>query len=210
MLIPYRTVGHYGEAEWEIQKSRFISYVARVESEEAAQAFIEQIRKKHWDATHNCSAYIVGPRGELQKADDDGEPSGTAGRPILEVIKKQNLTETVIVVTRYFGGIKLGAGGLIRAYGKSASEGVKAAGIIERQLFRRIAVTCDYGLLGLLENNLRSREYLLDGKEFTDQVTLYVLKRSEDQFLEQHIADWTAGQAAVELGDETYVDVAVE
>ena len=126
MLSLYLTVSGYGEAEIEIQKSRFIAYVQRAEEEEAAAAFIEQIKKKHWNATHNCSAYVIGGNDQWQKADDDGEPSGTAGKPILEIIKKNQLKDTVIVVTRYFGGIKLGAGGLIRAYGKSASAGLKA------------------------------------------------------------------------------------
>lgn len=136
MLQRYLTVRPEGETEIEINRSRFISYVKRVETQEEAVAFIQEIKKKHWDATHNCSAYIVGENDQFQKMDDDGEPSGTAGKPILEVIKKKGLKDTAIVVTRYFGGIKLGAGGLIRAYGKSASAGVRAAGVVERILTR--------------------------------------------------------------------------
>ncbi|PDM36799.1 YigZ family protein, partial [Bacillus cereus] len=101
-----------------IQKSRFICYVSRATTEEEAQEFIQKIQKQNWNATHNCSAYLIGEQDQIQKANDDGEPSGTAGVPMLEVLKKRGLKDTVVVVTRYFGGIKLGAGGLIRAYGK--------------------------------------------------------------------------------------------
>lgn len=115
MLSNYYTVKQEDFDQLIIQKSRFIGYVKRVETEEEAQEFIQTIKKKHHDATHNCSAYMVGEHNQIQKANDDGEPSGTAGVPILEVLKKQDLKDTVVVVTRYFGGIKLGAGGLIRA-----------------------------------------------------------------------------------------------
>ena len=122
MLAQYFTVKGYGEHEIIIEKSRFICYVSRATTEEEAQSFIQNIKKKHWDATHNCSAYLIGAHDQIQKANDDGEPSGTAGVPMLEVLKKRKLKDTVVVVTRYFGGIKLGAGGLIRAYSKSTSE----------------------------------------------------------------------------------------
>ncbi|MEB1806681.1 MAG: YigZ family protein, partial [Bacillaceae bacterium] len=108
MLLSYLTVKGYGEHEINIQRSRFITYIDRATTEEEAQQFIEKIKKKHWDATHNCSAYLIGENDEIQKANDDGEPSGTAGVPILEVLKKRRLKDTVVVVTRYFGGIKLG------------------------------------------------------------------------------------------------------
>ncbi len=114
----YFTVKQRGEHEIVIQKSRFIAHFARVETEEEAQDFIQEIKKQHWSATHNCSAYLIGEQDQIQKANDDGEPSGTAGVPMLEVLKKRELKDTVVVVTRYFGGIKLGAGGLIRAYGE--------------------------------------------------------------------------------------------
>src|SRR5699024_1453395 len=125
MLSSYFTVKKEGSAEVMIKKSQFIGYVKRVETEEDAQAFIQSIKKKHHDATHNCSAYMVGEHDQIQKANDDGEPSGTAGVPILEVLKKKGLKDTAVVVTRYFGGIKLGAGGLIRAYGGTTSEAIR-------------------------------------------------------------------------------------
>jgi uncharacterized YigZ family protein len=119
----YLTVKGFGETEIIIQKSRFLTYVNRAETEQQAQAFIEEIKLKHKSANHNCSAYLIGEHDSIQKANDDGEPSGTAGFPMLEVLKKQGLKDTVVVVTRYFGGIKLGGGGLIRAYGKATTEG---------------------------------------------------------------------------------------
>lgn len=210
MVRIYRTVKGYGQAEIEISKSRFIAYVTQVESEEAAADFIEQIKKKHWNATHNCSAYVAGENDQYQKADDDGEPSGTAGKPILEIIKKTGLKNTVIVVTRYFGGIKLGAGGLIRAYGKSASAGIKETGIIERQGHSRIGVTIDYTFLGMLENQLRIQGYRIDDKQFTDKITLVVLEKlGQEEVLKQKITDWTGGQAEFSHMGEVYVDTPI-
>jgi uncharacterized YigZ family protein len=210
MLSFYLTVSGYGEAEIEIQKSRFIAYVQRAEQEEAAVAFIEQIKKKHWNATHNCSAYIIGGNDQWQKADDDGEPSGTAGKPILEIIKKNQLKDTVIVVTRYFGGIKLGAGGLIRAYGKSASAGLKAVGITQRQNHTRIGVEIDYTFLGMLENQLRLQGYRIEDKIFTDTIRLIVLEKvGQEEILEQKVIDWTAGQVTLTREGQVYVETPV-
>jgi uncharacterized YigZ family protein len=150
----YRTVRQYGNKEIIIKKSRFIGYAQPVQTEEEAVSFIDKIKKQHWDANHNCSAYVVGRRGEFQKQSDDGEPSGTAGKPILEVIKNQGLTDTVVVVTRYFGGIMLGAGGLIRAYTDGAVAALDAAVPIYRVLHSEIIVEMDYSWWGKLENEL--------------------------------------------------------
>lgn len=208
MNTKYYTVQGSGHREIEINKSRFISYINRVVTEEEALAFIETIRKRHWDATHNCSAYVIGDNDQHQKSSDDGEPSGTAGKPILEVIKKMNLKDTVVVVTRYFGGIKLGAGGLVRAYGKSAAAGLEAAGIIERQLHTLIAVQIEYSLLGTVENNLRNHHYLITDKQFAAAVTVFTLAPSgQEAVLEAKLADWTSGQAQVEYLEQQYVDV---
>jgi uncharacterized YigZ family protein len=207
MLDVYLTVSSSGTAEIEIQKSRFIAYVQRTENEESAVDFIEKIRKKHWNATHNCFAYVIGKNDQWQKADDDGEPSGTAGKPILEIIKKNQLKDTVIVVTRYFGGIKLGAGGLIRAYGKSASAGLKAVGIAERQKYTRIGVEIDYTFLGMLENQLRLQGYRIEDKIFTDKIRLIVLEKvGKEEILEQKAIDWTAGQAILSREGQVYVE----
>lgn len=207
MLSSYLTVSGNGEAEIEIQKSKFIAYVQRTETEERANEFIAEIKKKHWNATHNCSAYTVGENDQWQKADDDGEPSGTAGKPILEMIKKNQLKDTVIVVTRYFGGSKLGAGGLIRAYGKSAGAGLKAAGISERQLHTRIAVEMDYHFLGMLENQLRVQGYKIEERFFTNRIRIVVLEKiGKEQILEQKIMDWTAGQCVIMREGQVYVE----
>ncbi|ERI07694.1 YigZ family protein [Aneurinibacillus aneurinilyticus ATCC 12856] len=196
-----------GETEIEINRSRFISYVKRVETQEEAVAFIQEIKKKHWDATHNCSAYIVGENDQFQKMDDDGEPSGTAGKPILEVIKKKGLKDTAIVVTRYFGGIKLGAGGLIRAYGKSASAGVRAAGVVERILTREHHFSFDYTFLGKVENELNAQGYQIVGIQYLDKVTVTVGEEEGlEEPLKQLMTNLTSGQAEWTGGDLVYIE----
>lgn len=211
MLLTYRTVKQASEVKLEINKSLFIAYVSPAETEEAAVNFIQDIKKHHREATHNCSAYVVGQHGHCQKADDDGEPTGTAGRPILEVIHKSDVKNTVIVVTRYFGGIKLGAGGLIRAYTKAAADGLEAALVIEKQLHTRMAIELSYHLLGTVENQLRLRNYPIENKVFTEVVQLVVLTRkgSEDDLI-QLIDDCTAAQAPIQSIGEIYVDVLPE
>jgi len=210
MLQPYRTVKQFGSTAWEINKSRFITYVQRVSTEEDAAEFITQIKKRHWDATHNCSAYVVGDLGQYQKADDDGEPAGTAGKPILEVIKRLELKDVVIVVTRYFGGIKLGAGGLIRAYGRAAALGIEAAGVVERVPHREMSLLIDYMLLGKVENELRTGGYRIAAINYLENVGINVLVPvgQEDAFTTK-VKDWTAGQANIELLGWQYVDIPV-
>lgn len=211
MLPTYYTVNQEGSDEQIIQKSRFIGYVKRVETEEEAQAFIEQIKKKHYDATHNCSAYVIGEHDQIQKANDDGEPSGTAGVPILEVIKKQGLKDTAVVVTRYFGGIKLGAGGLIRAYGSTASLAIKTTGIVKRQLNRELSVTVDYPLLGKVENALRQSKYLLKDILYMENVEFLVyVEVDQVKAFKEWLIDLTNAQAVIEERDVTYVETEVE
>ncbi|OLN24059.1 YigZ family protein [Domibacillus antri] len=207
MLSYYKTVKGYGEIEIVIQKSRFIAYVDRVESAEEAQAFIERIKKQNWNATHNCSAYMIGEHDQIQKANDDGEPSGTAGVPILEVIKKRGLKDTVIVVTRYFGGIKLGAGGLIRAYGKSASEGLNAAGIVERRLMKVVTASIDYTWLGKIENELHSSVYEIKELRYAEnvEVDVFVEEQNVAAFCEW-MTELTNGQAAFTEGGLLYME----
>lgn len=207
MLTSYRTVKGYGEHEIIIQKSRFIAYVDRAVTEAAAQDFIEKIKKKHWDATHNCSCYLIGEQNQIQKANDDGEPSGTAGVPMLEVLKKRGLKDTVVVVTRYFGGIKLGAGGLIRAYGSSTSEGLNATGIVERKLMQIFHIKIDYTWLGKLENEIRSSQYLIKEINYLDQVEIqtYVASGEEETFT-SWITDLTNGQGIITAGDQEYLE----
>ena len=211
MLPRYYTVKGNGEHEIVIQKSRFIAHVARVETEEAAQDFIQRIKKENWNATHNCSAYLIGENDHIQKANDDGEPSGTAGVPILEVLKKKHLKDTVVVVTRYFGGIKLGAGGLIRAYGKSTSEGINATGIVERKLMRVMSTVIDYTWLGKIENELRSSVYGIKDIHYLDNVEIETYVEDGEV---QNFVDWmvelTSGQGEILEGDVVYLENDVE
>jgi uncharacterized YigZ family protein len=174
MRADYYTVKEYGESELIIQKSRFLTYVLRAETENEALEFIQDIKKKHPNASHNCSAYMIGEHDTIQKANDDGEPTGTAGVPMLEVLKKQGLKDTVIVVTRYFGGVKLGGGGLIRAYGRATSEGITATGTVKRKLHHLMKVTIDYTWLGKVENEVRQSPYPLKEISYADGVNLFV------------------------------------
>jgi len=210
MLSRYQTVKTTGEHEIIIEKSRFIAHIARAETEDAAQNFIQMIKKENWNATHNCFAYIIGENDQIQKASDDGEPSGTAGVPILEVLKKRKLKDTVVVVTRYFGGIKLGAGGLIRAYSKATSEGLHEVGIVERQLKQIIHVKVDYTWLGKLEKELRSSEYLIKEIHYLDRVEIetYVAAGKEEEFF-SWITELTNGQAELSKGAQHYLEVDV-
>jgi uncharacterized YigZ family protein len=207
MLTQYLTVAGRGEHEIVIEKSRFISHIARVETEDAAQDFIQEIKKKHKDATHNCSAYMIGEQNQIQKALDDGEPSGTAGVPILEVLKKKELKDTAVVVTRYFGGIKLGAGGLIRAYSKATSEGINATGVVIRKLMRVISTTVDYTWLGKLENELRSSIYQIKEIQYLDQVNIlvYVEETQKETYI-AWITELTNGQGHITEEEMLYLE----
>lgn len=207
MLHNYLTVKGYGENEIEIQKSRFIAYIDRVETEEEAQEFIQSIKKKNWNATHNCSAYMIGENDLIQKANDDGEPSGTAGVPILEVLKKKHLKDTVVVITRYFGGIKLGAGGLIRAYGKATSEGLAATGIVERKLMRIMHTTIDYTWLGKIENELRSSVYQLKEIHYLDKVEIETfVEEAQTEVFKEWMVEMTSGQCELREGEMRYLE----
>ncbi|WP_394172029.1 YigZ family protein [Guptibacillus hwajinpoensis] len=205
MLTSYYTVKGDGQNELVIQKSRFITHVKRTTTEEEAQDFIQYIKKTHHSANHNCSAYLIGEHDLIQKANDDGEPSGTAGVPMLEVLKKRHLKDTTVVVTRYFGGIKLGAGGLIRAYGQAVSEGLNETGIVERKLMTRISTKIDYTLLGKVENEIRSSNYLLNDIHYLEQVQVitFVESGSEDTFKEW-ITNLTSGQASITEDGQLY------
>ena len=204
----YYTVKGYGSTDIYIKKSQFIAYVERVETEEEAIAFIDKIKKKHHDATHNCSAYTVGPKHKIQKANDDGEPSGTAGIPILEVLLKRNLEDTVVVITRYFGGIKLGSGGLIRAYGQSTTRGIDATGVVYRQKNDIIGVTIDYTWLGKVENEVRQSTYTIKEIDYTNDVTMYIYVPLEkkESFIEW-MTELTNGQAEIATKDTIFREI---
>ncbi|WP_416807262.1 YigZ family protein [Bacillus safensis] len=207
MLNRYLTVKSRGEHEIVIEKSRFICHIQRAVSEEEAQAFIQSIKKQHWNATHNCSAYLIGEHDLIQKANDDGEPSGTAGVPMLEVLKKRKLKDTVVVVTRYFGGIKLGAGGLIRAYGKSVSEAINHVGMVERCLMRTMHTTIDYTWLGKVENELRASSFQLKEIHYAEDVIFetYVEETQTEQFNEW-MTELTNGKSVTKEGELIYLE----
>ncbi len=203
----YKTIDKLNPCEIIIQKSRFIGYATRAETEKEAIEFIDSIKAKHRSANHNCSAYIIGEHDILQKANDDGEPSGTAGVPILEVLKKQGLKDTVIVVTRYFGGIKLGGGGLIRAYGKTASEAIRSSGVVERKLHSLINVAIDYTWLGKIENEIRQSEYPLDDILYANGVELHVFVpvEKEHEFI-LWVKEMTNGQAEITCLEKRFLE----
>ena len=207
VLTNYYTVKYQAESELIIKKSRFIAQVAPVETIIEAEDFILSIREKHKEATHNVYAYLLGDKGLCQKASDDGEPSGTAGKPILELIKNKNLQNVVVVVTRYFGGKLLGAGGLIRAYGQCASQGIHAAVEIEKILHRHLRIVIDYSQFGVLQRKIEDLELTLDGIDYTDMVTVNVLvKFAEAEKLKEMFINMTNGQAIVEELEAKYLD----
>lgn len=205
MLKTYRTVEQLGQDEVVIEKSTFIGYARPVENEEAALAFIQEIKKKHRDATHNVPAYVLGEHNEVQRCNDDGEPSGTAGVPVLEVLKKENVRNVAIVVTRYFGGIKLGTGGLVRAYTKGAKIALESAKIITRVLYQTVIVSVDYTLLGSLQNQLKLKQYGIQDIVYEDVVHLHVWVEEEDvSNFKAQVIEWTNGRAAIADGELCY------
>ncbi|XMB67550.1 YigZ family protein [Mycoplasmatota bacterium zrk1] len=166
-----------------IEKSKFICSIKRVKSEQEATEFIGKIKKEHWSANHNCSAFIIGKHSEIMRSSDNGEPSGTAGAPMLDSLKKNNLSDIVAVVTRYFGGIKLGAGGLIRAYSKSVSEAIKQATIIESVLMNEVLIKVSYPVANIIDN--KTSNYLCFKKDYSQEVcfTFYVKPSEQDKFI---------------------------
>lgn len=180
--MEYRTIKEDGQVQEEIKKSRFICHAKRVYSEEEARDFITAIKKEHYKATHNCSAFIVGERSEIKRTSDDGEPSGTAGIPMLRVLENHNLTNVCVVVTRYFGGIKLGAGGLIRAYAGSVALAVKEIGIVEIKEQAGISIQMSYAQYQEYGNFLKENNLIELETNFTDQVDtmIFVDKERKD------------------------------
>ena len=176
-----RTIKEDGQAQEEIKKSRFICHAKRVYSEEEARAFITAIKKEHYKATHNCSAFIIGERSEIKRTSDDGEPSGTAGVPMLGVLENHNLTNVCVVVTRYFGGIKLGAGGLIRAYAGSVALAVKEIGIVEIKEQAGIQIQMSYAQYQEYGNFLKEHNLMELETNFTDQVETIIFVDKEDK-----------------------------
>lgn len=208
-MANFRTVYQSASAEEVIEKSRFIGYCRPIASEQEAIAFIESIKKKHWDATHNVPVYVLGENYNVQRYSDDGEPSGTAGVPILSMLKNEGITNVVVVVTRYFGGIKLGTGGLVRAYTQVAKLGLEAAMLIDKLLYAHLNVRVDYHLHGKLQNYLMGVEGLIiENTAFTDCVDMELYMKPElTETVSKKMADLTSGQLSVEVIGEAYLSV---
>ena len=204
-----RRVAGSGSHEIEIRKSRFLCSVERVESDAAAREFIAGLKKTYWQAHHNCSAYVVGERGEIQRSSDDGEPSGTAGTPMLEVLRKMHLTDTVAVVTRYFGGTLLGAGGLIRAYSSAVGETIRLIGVVERRILNIVAVDVDHAEAGRLHNLLASSHFP-QAEVAYGPITAQFLLHLESDAVEPFavwIAEVSNGNLQSEILGQTSIDV---
>ena len=206
--MEFRTIKEDGQVQEEIKKSRFICHAKRVYSEEEARDFITAIKKEHYKATHNCSAFIIGERSGIKRTSDDGEPSGTAGVPMLGVLENHNLTNVCVVVTRYFGGIKLGAGGLIRAYAGSVALAVKEIGIIEIKEQAGIAIQMSYAQYQEYSNFLKEYNLMELDTNFTDQVdTMIYVDKEEKETIKAALVEFFIGK--VTLTDQGLREVEV-
>lgn len=208
MQEQYRTVARAGMHESEINRSRFLCSLAPAATEQEAQDFVARVRKEHPTATHNCFAYVIGADASVQKAGDDGEPGGTAGVPMLQMLLLREVRYVAAVVTRYYGGVKLGAGGLIRAYGGVVGEALDALGTLTRQRFRLATIRVDHQRAGKLENDLRATGRDVREVRYAEAVTIEIgLPDADVAAFTAWLADATAGSATLELGGEAYGDV---
>ena len=205
MTEQYKTVYEGGEGELVEKKSRFIATVRPVKTEEEANQFVEEMRKKYWDARHNCYAYSIGKNREFTRCSDDGEPSGTAGRPMLDVILGEDIYNVAVVVTRYFGGVLLGTGGLVRAYSKAVQEGLAGSLVIEKKKGISLKVTTDYTGIGRIQYIAGERQIPILDSEYTDKVVLKLLvPDTETQAVQKAITEGTNGRAGMEKEKELY------
>lgn len=201
----YKAVYQGGEGEIIEKKSRFIATVIPCEDEETALQFIEETKKKYWDARHNCSAYTIGLNHELERCSDDGEPQKTAGRPMLDVLLKEEIHNVCVVVTRYFGGVLLGTGGLVRAYQAAVKAGLEQSVIITKQYGRKLRIVTDYNGIGKLQYLVAAGGYTMLSTEYTDVVTARVLVTpSEQDALIKKVTEATSGKAEIEVEEELW------
>lgn len=206
--MEYKIVYEGGTGEIEEKKSRFIAHVAPVTTEEDAVAFINSKKKEFWDARHNCSAFVIGENNEITRCNDDGEPAQTAGRPMLDVLLKENIHNCVVVVTRYFGGVLLGTGGLVRAYQKAVQEGLKESKILSPKNGRPCVVSTDYNGYGKIEYVLREKNFPIINTEFAADVNISsVIPSEEIENFSKLVADKTAGNAVITWDDEIKYDI---
>ncbi len=198
----YKTLGQYTAEEYIVKKSRFIGYAKPIKCEHEAVEFIEEIKKKHWDATHNVYAYSV-KDGNIKRFSDDGEPQGTAGMPVLNVINQEEITDCVVVITRYFGGILLGGGGLVRAYSHTAKLAVDGAGVVTLVPFLRLKIDCDYSAYGKIETLIRDLNGVTDNTKFTDGVELtFKIEKENEHAFSKKLQDLTNGKIQYEFIEE--------
>ena len=204
----FRMITDGGTAEIVEKKSRFIATCKPVTTEEEAVVFIESVKKQYWDARHNCSAFVIGSKGELTRCSDDGEPSGTAGRPMLDVILGEDIYNVAVVVTRYFGGVLLGTGGLVRAYSKAVQEGLAASKVILKQKGIALKITTDYTGLGKIQYIAGERNIPVLDSEYTDKVVMKLLVPVQDVgSVQKAITEGTNGRAGIEKDQELYYAV---
>ncbi|WP_129598812.1 YigZ family protein [Anaerophilus nitritogenes] len=207
MLKRYKTILEYAQIEHLIEKSRFIGYIKPVENEEDAIKFIEDIKSIHKSATHNVPVYMIGENNEIQRYSDDGEPAGTAGVPILDMLKKEDIKNVAIVVTRYFGGIKLGTGGLVRAYTNTAKLVMEEGKLIEKVLYDLIKIRIDYTMLGKVQNEVLNAGYIIKDTVFDEAVNLYVyspVHKSEEMI--NMLRNLTSAKGEVKIEDTLYLN----
>lgn len=204
----YKTVKQYGEGEIVEKKSRFLGKIKPVETEEEALAYIESIKKQYWDARHNCFAYVIGTKGETVRCSDDGEPSGTAGKPMLEVLQNNELCNVVAVVTRYFGGVLLGTGGLVRAYTQATQEALKEAGVCTMTPMSVMTVRTDYNAIGKIKYVLSQEEIPILNEEYTaDVVVTAAVPFAEKERMIKKLTEVTNGRAVIEEKEQTYMGI---
>ena len=205
MLLKYKTILNPAETEFIEKKSRFITSVRPVKSEDEARDFIEEIRKRNWDANHNVFAYQIGDNDEIQRFSDDGEPQKTAGFPILDVIRKEEIKNVAIVVTRYFGGTLLGTGGLVRAYTKAAKDGLVSSTIIEVSRYKSLKISVDYSLSGKIKYIVLNGNSILDNIEYSNCVDFIVYSEYSDvDRLINELIEATSSKALIEENEDVY------
>lgn len=203
--MSYLTIKDEVNVDFEEKKSIFIGHAKRVYNEEEARDFINKIRGQHKEATHNVYAYIIGENMGIQRYSDDGEPQGTAGIPVLEVIKKNGVADVVVVVTRYFGGIMLGAGGLVRAYSKGAALAVKEGGIVEKTKGLRLNIVIDYDMLGKVQYICAQNSWHIDNTDYTDKVNAAIYcELSKVDEIKNTIIEATSGKAVFDTSESGY------
>lgn len=208
IMSNYKSIHKEGRDEMIINKSKFIGSVCPVETEEEALEFIDRIKKEFKDATHNVYAYIIGKNSNIQRYSDDGEPSGTAGMPVLNVIKQENLKNVAIVVTRYFGGVLLGAGGLVRAYAKGAKIGIESGIIVDKNLFYDVSFKIDYTLLGKMGNELLKNNFIVVDKIYEEQVLFKLISENENlEKINALVSEITNGKAEITIGQAAYFSI---